>query len=561
MLQTVNMSNDPFRVGSSNASTTTTSRRRGPSPSSTFPAKLFKILSDPENSHIITWMPHGRSWRMLQPTLFSEKVAPKYFSHQSKYSSFMRQVNGWGFKRITRGPDRNSYYHELFIRDEPQLARTMSRRSSGSDKSSKDADDIEPPNFYEMTGTSANPAGHVHGSHGSEHVGMNHHNPSGSHSHHVPHGLPPHNGGTNSILGDDPHHQHRPMSSHSGAHTGASSMHDRHSSHVPSHNNPVPGTDMPPTMAYDSMAYYGYPAPGGYSQHQVYPPPWAAYPLPAYPYPPSHGPPDHMGAPPPLSSSASASNAMRSSSMPPHSSSSVNDYDASTGAASQAGGTTNAPSSGGGPPHPTSYPASSHHDGSLSSPWYGGYGQPYGPPSAQQAPAGQGYNYYPSYPPHPPSSYSGGGGYNGAGASMGTSGPEAPREQPHHPHYGDLSQQHHSHHDGAPTSSPSHGAVHGSPSNPSDPSAMKYFDSTFSRIEGVGSNSGLHSTDLQSNGAAIKEEVGNGRGQSSPSSHLLHQRQSSSQHLSSSSGQQASDSLDGTGKMSFKVEHPYDQLF
>jgi len=132
-----------------------TSRRRGPSPSSTFPAKLFQILSNPEFSHIITWMPHGCSWRMLQPRLFSEVVSPKYFSHQSKYSSFMRQVNGWGFKRITRGPDRNSYYHELFVRDNPELAWTMSRRGSSSSKNSggKDEADKE-PNFYEMTGLS-----------------------------------------------------------------------------------------------------------------------------------------------------------------------------------------------------------------------------------------------------------------------------------------------------------------------------------------------------------------------------------------------------------------------
>jgi len=127
-------------------------RRRGPNPSSTFPAKLFKILSNQEFSDIITWMPHGRSWRVLQPKVFSEVVSTKYFSHQSKYASFMRQVNGWGFKRITRGPDRNSYYHELFVRDNPELAWTMSRRGSSSSKNSggKDEADKE-PNFYEMT--------------------------------------------------------------------------------------------------------------------------------------------------------------------------------------------------------------------------------------------------------------------------------------------------------------------------------------------------------------------------------------------------------------------------
>lgn len=125
--------------------------RRGPSPSSTFPAKLHEILSCPEYSHIITWMPHGRAWRVLNPKEFAEIVMPKKFSHQSKYSSFKRQVNGWGFKRFTHGPDRNSYFHNLFLRDKPQLIQRMMRISASASKkvsSISELDDKE-PNFYE----------------------------------------------------------------------------------------------------------------------------------------------------------------------------------------------------------------------------------------------------------------------------------------------------------------------------------------------------------------------------------------------------------------------------
>lgn len=79
-----------------------------------FPMKLHKILSDPENAEFITWLPHGRSWRVLKPKALEDTVIPKYFRH-AKYASFMRQVNGWGFKRMTQGPDNNSYYHEVSI--------------------------------------------------------------------------------------------------------------------------------------------------------------------------------------------------------------------------------------------------------------------------------------------------------------------------------------------------------------------------------------------------------------------------------------------------------------
>jgi hypothetical protein len=78
----------------------------------TFPVKLHMILSNPEYQDIISWLPHGRSWRILQQKAFEERVIPLYFRH-GRYSSFARQVNGWGFRRITHGSDYNSYYHEV----------------------------------------------------------------------------------------------------------------------------------------------------------------------------------------------------------------------------------------------------------------------------------------------------------------------------------------------------------------------------------------------------------------------------------------------------------------
>jgi hypothetical protein len=78
----------------------------------TFPVKLHMILSNPDFQDIIGWLPHGRSWRILQQKAFEEKVIPLYFRH-GRYSSFARQVNGWGFRRITNGSDYNSYYHEV----------------------------------------------------------------------------------------------------------------------------------------------------------------------------------------------------------------------------------------------------------------------------------------------------------------------------------------------------------------------------------------------------------------------------------------------------------------
>lgn len=78
-----------------------------------FPVKLHKILNDPSYSEIITWMPHGRSWKALNIQALESEVLPKFFNH-THYASFMRQVNGWGFRRFpSTSQDHHCYYHEV----------------------------------------------------------------------------------------------------------------------------------------------------------------------------------------------------------------------------------------------------------------------------------------------------------------------------------------------------------------------------------------------------------------------------------------------------------------
>eukprot|EP00568_Trieres_chinensis_P006663 CAMPEP_0183294098 /NCGR_PEP_ID=MMETSP0160_2-20130417/2550_1 /TAXON_ID=2839 ORGANISM="Odontella Sinensis, Strain Grunow 1884" /NCGR_SAMPLE_ID=MMETSP0160_2 /ASSEMBLY_ACC=CAM_ASM_000250 /LENGTH=323 /DNA_ID=CAMNT_0025455341 /DNA_START=89 /DNA_END=1060 /DNA_ORIENTATION=+ len=101
--------------------------------SQNFPAKLHDILSRPGNEDIISWSPHGKAWRVYKPKAFEEKILPMYFRH-SQYTSFMRQVNGWGFERIMHGPDQNAYQHEFFVRDQPTLCRKMRRLVSSKSR-------------------------------------------------------------------------------------------------------------------------------------------------------------------------------------------------------------------------------------------------------------------------------------------------------------------------------------------------------------------------------------------------------------------------------------------
>lgn len=78
------------------------------------PVKLYVILAQKEFHDIISWLPHGRSWKILQPALFESIVMPLFFEY-SNYHSFNRLVNAWSFRRIGSGPDSGSYYHEVRI--------------------------------------------------------------------------------------------------------------------------------------------------------------------------------------------------------------------------------------------------------------------------------------------------------------------------------------------------------------------------------------------------------------------------------------------------------------
>ena len=98
-----------------------------------FPDKLMTML-DAESvarPEVISWCSHGRAFICKQPKVFTDEVMGKYFK-QSKLTSFQRQLNLYGFRRITRGPDASAYYHELFLRGRPVLCMRMVRTAQPS---------------------------------------------------------------------------------------------------------------------------------------------------------------------------------------------------------------------------------------------------------------------------------------------------------------------------------------------------------------------------------------------------------------------------------------------
>mmetsp|Transcript_32598 Transcript_32598/g.74975 ORF Transcript_32598/g.74975 Transcript_32598/m.74975 type:complete len:274 (+) Transcript_32598:102-923(+) len=85
----------------------------------------MEILSNEEHQDIITWLPHGKAFIIYKKKKFAAEVLPKYFK-QSKFTSFTRKLNRWGFSRVTRGPETGAYYHKYFQKNEPRLCMQMS---------------------------------------------------------------------------------------------------------------------------------------------------------------------------------------------------------------------------------------------------------------------------------------------------------------------------------------------------------------------------------------------------------------------------------------------------
>jgi hypothetical protein len=70
-----------------------------------FPERLMAILKDKTVQDVITWLPHGRSFVIIRPDVFAEKVLPKYLPpadarSSTKYSSFTRKLNRWYVRHV-----------------------------------------------------------------------------------------------------------------------------------------------------------------------------------------------------------------------------------------------------------------------------------------------------------------------------------------------------------------------------------------------------------------------------------------------------------------------------
>lgn len=137
-----NKRNTSKRITSGKSRRTPTS---GPKTRPAFVLKLWNMVNDPTNESYIQWIPDGQSFQVLNREQFEKVVLPKYFKH-SNFSSFVRQLNMYGWHKVqdvTSGAMQSNdemwqFKSPNFIRGREDLLDNIVRN-----KGSKGSDDEE----------------------------------------------------------------------------------------------------------------------------------------------------------------------------------------------------------------------------------------------------------------------------------------------------------------------------------------------------------------------------------------------------------------------------------
>lgn len=96
--------------------------------SESFPVKLYRLIRRAEannQDHIISFIPDGSAFWILDPKALIDELSPQYFRLRS-LASFRRQLYMYGFIKHRLG-GKKGYHHEHFHRDRPEFLQLIHR--------------------------------------------------------------------------------------------------------------------------------------------------------------------------------------------------------------------------------------------------------------------------------------------------------------------------------------------------------------------------------------------------------------------------------------------------
>ena len=94
-----------------------------------FLKKVFSILEENKFNDYISWSDDGKALIIKKPTEFAVQLLPLYFKH-SNFSSFIRQLNMYKFRKSKTCTFDHIYTHPMFQRGRVDLLRNVQRKTA-----------------------------------------------------------------------------------------------------------------------------------------------------------------------------------------------------------------------------------------------------------------------------------------------------------------------------------------------------------------------------------------------------------------------------------------------
>ncbi|KAI8885221.1 hypothetical protein K501DRAFT_246341 [Backusella circina FSU 941] len=122
-----------------------------PTHTNTFVHKLYNMVIDSHYQHLISWAYTGSSFIVCNIMEFSRDVLPKHFKHNN-FSSFVRQLNMYGFHKVNKSPRGHrtlaenqiwEFSHAKFLRNRPDLLDDIKRKSMEADSARRENGDLQ----------------------------------------------------------------------------------------------------------------------------------------------------------------------------------------------------------------------------------------------------------------------------------------------------------------------------------------------------------------------------------------------------------------------------------